>query len=260
MPPLFFVRYGQMSHVGRFAATSTDHHRGEPVLLQTHRGQQLGEVLGRSETSSTDESLSPSGHILRTASPDDLNRAQQAASKRSGYLALFDEIFSDGHWPIVLVDAEPLLDDDQERCILFYLGPHHLEDEGLRLAIRNRRGLEVLLEPVGRDLPVDEPAPGQITASASSSCGSGGCGSSSSSGGCGSCGSTTEDSGSACSTSCGAKHSSPPDGLLPPDEPSRPDAQYPGSPLNSPPKHAIIKFLKKQSLGSPLLRRYGQTE
>ncbi len=71
------------------------------------------------------------------------------------HVQLCQRVFEVGVWPLELVDVEPLL--EERRTILHYLGPHHLDTVGLLSAFRAICDLDVMFEPVGRDVP--EPTP-----------------------------------------------------------------------------------------------------
>ena len=90
-----------------------------------------------------------------------------------------ERVFRDGEWPIDVIDVEPLMDEN--RTVLLYLGPHHLDASGLFQAIRDRCGLDIVLDAVGVDASDDEAAEDEHLGCGS--CGEGGsCGSG---GGCG---------------------------------------------------------------------------
>ena len=195
MAHAYLIRYGVARSVARFAVSPDDPEglpggplgRGQMVVVRTHRGTELGEVLGEAPAAfDADAPAARVAPLLRVASPADLMQAQQAVSRRAAHFDLCRAVFSEGIWPLELIDAEPLLDAD--RTVLHYLGPHRLDAAGLVAIFRDRCGLDVVLEPVGRDgtdelmsEPEDEP----IAATADHGCGS--CGSKG--GGCGSCGS-----------------------------------------------------------------------
>lgn len=177
MGPHYVVRYSRMSHIGRFAADPAlgPLERGSVVVLRTARGTELGEVLA---PSSVPADL-PQRCILRVAGPDDHARSTQAEGDRFRRLAECERIFGDGTWPLMLVDVEPLLDDG--RTVLYYLGPHHLDDAGLRDALWLRCGIDAILEPVGRDVAevieeADPTTPGCGSCGSDGGCGVGGCG------------------------------------------------------------------------------------
>jgi hypothetical protein len=167
----YLIRYGVMGHIGRFATLpgcETSLERDQLVVIQTHRGIELGEVLvpvggmsalrenGRAESaarSSVDNS-SPSPptdrpHLLRPAGPEDLIRGQQAEELRPGRFTLCQRILQDGNWPLEVIDVEPLLDGNA--IVLHYLGPHQLDVRPLRAWFRMACDLEVVLEPFGID-------------------------------------------------------------------------------------------------------------
>ena len=197
MRRVYLIRYGVGRSVAPFAADPEDAldgsldpdllTRGQVVVVRTHRGTELGEVLGLAPASFTaDGSHAGLAPLLRIATAVDLMQAQQAATRRSTHFAACQAVFSEGIWPLELIDAEPLLEEG--RTVLHYLGPHHLDAAGLVAIFRDRCGLDIVLEPVGLDVAADdfavsgmeeEPEP------ADHGCGS--CGSKS--GGCGSCGS-----------------------------------------------------------------------
>ena len=173
----YLVRYGVSHHVGRFVAEDgASYPRGAAVVIRSARGTELGEVLAGSPM----EAPAPA---MRAAEPADLSRAREAESDRLRRLSACEAIFRDGRWPVDLIDVEALLDDG--RTVLHYLGPHRLDASGLRQVLRDRCGLDVVLEPVGRDVPEEADDPAEDN---------GGCGSCSSGGGCGTgggCGSET---------------------------------------------------------------------
>lgn len=172
----YLVRYGRMGHVGRFAADATAGplERGQPVVLRTARGTELGVVLA---PSAAVDDIAADAAILRRTTPEDLERARDAARARHERLAACERVFDDGTWPLALVDVEPLLDEG--RTVLYYLGPHRLDTAGLREALRAGCGLDAVLVPVGRDEPAEDEG------SEPDGCGS--CGADGG-GGCGSCG------------------------------------------------------------------------
>ena len=184
----YLIRYGLMGRVGRFNADpGASYGRGEAVVVRSHRGTELGEVLLEAPSGPADDAPA---RVVRPASPDDLERGRGADADRGRRFDACARVFRDGLWPIELVDVEPLLDD--RRTVLHYLGPHRLDVAGLLAAFRDACDLDVMLEPVGRDAPDgDEPEPPDEPAhacgSAGGGCGSGGCGSGSS-GGCADCG------------------------------------------------------------------------
>lgn len=182
MDPVLLIRYGVMRFVGWFQADADHYEVGDRVVIQTRRGLELGEILGI-ETA-TDVPRATAAHVLRRACMNDLARAEKAVRDRPRRLAACEAVFGEGRWPFDLLDVEPLLDDSA--TVLYYLGPHHLETEGLRQVFRDRFGFDVLFEPIGGDEPVEDEAEGAGCGSCGSSSG-GGCGSGEG-GGCGSCG------------------------------------------------------------------------
>jgi hypothetical protein len=177
----YLIRYGVMGHIGRFAALpghEASLERDQLVVIQTHRGVELGEVLvpvggmsalrenGRAESAaqSSVDNLSPTPptdrpHLLRPAGPEDLIRRQLAEELRPSRFALCQRIIQDADWPLELIDVEPLLDGNA--TVLHYLGPHQLDVRPLRAWFRMACDLEVVLEPFGVD-PESE-LPGWMT-------------------------------------------------------------------------------------------------
>ncbi|MEO6810211.1 MAG: PSP1 C-terminal domain-containing protein [Isosphaeraceae bacterium] len=179
----YLVRYGLMRHVGRFLADD-EYDQGDAVVVRTHRGTELGEVLAATDP------IPGTALILRAAGLDDLDQARLAALDQPSRFAACEQFFRKGVWPLELIDVEPLLDD--RRTVLQYLGPHRLDSAGLVQAVRESIGLDLVLEPVGLDA---EDAPWiEAELEGCGSCGSGGgCGSADKAGGGGCSGCAVKD-------------------------------------------------------------------
>jgi cell fate regulator YaaT (PSP1 superfamily) len=187
MGSVYLIRYGLARTLGRFEATSESFDRGQTVVIRTHRGTELGEVVSEAPPALAPPTSTPAP-ILRAALADDLERARAVERLRFEHFEACQAVFEGGVWPLDLIDAEPLLDD--RRTVLHYLGPHQLDASGLVAAFRDLCGLDVVLEPAGRDATEPEPSPeveeespgcGSCGSKAGGGCSSGGC---SSGGGC----------------------------------------------------------------------------
>ena len=141
----YLVRFGLMHRVGLFLADTASYGRGQEVVVRTHRGTELGEVL----LERPGAAVATTARILRPAAPDDLARARQLAEGRPGQLAACERILRGGDWPLEVLDVEPLLDGD--RTVLHYLGPHRLDVDRLGPILCDACGLHVILEPAGID-------------------------------------------------------------------------------------------------------------
>ncbi len=200
----YLIRYGLMSHVGRFSAQPVRDsrlERGQLVVLQTDRGVELGEVLIAVDTQTPDGGHAPAtdpsppgvenpGHadvvssqrVLRLASADDLSRRRRGEESRPGHFSLCQRILRDGNWPWPLIDVEPMLDG--RSTVLYYLGPHQVDTATLRARFRVECDIDVVLEPVGTDSDEHEHDDDDAaTAGIGGGCGSCDCGEG---GGCGS--------------------------------------------------------------------------
>ena len=192
MPRTYLIRYGLARAVARFAVDPDEAtlslaegplDRGIQVVVRTHRGVELGEVLGEAPVAF--EAEGPVAPLLRVASLDDLEQARAAGKRRAADFEACQAVFGEGIWPLELIDAEPLLDEG--RTVLHYLGPHRRDAAGLVAIFRDRCGLDIVLEPVGPDI-ADEEVEAEVEPAADDhSCGS--CGSGS--GGCGSAATTS---------------------------------------------------------------------
>jgi hypothetical protein len=106
-----------------------------------------------------------------------VNRAKLAETNR---VTRFDEcqrILAEADWPGELIDVEPLLDGE---TVVLHVAAFEEFDEGvLRARFRVMCDLEVVFEPIGSEMPVEEPAPKAGSCGSCSSgggCSTGGCG------------------------------------------------------------------------------------
>ncbi len=178
----YWIRFGLRREVARFAFEGEPLGRGQSVVIRTHRGTELGEVVAPAE-------FGDAAPIVRVASADDFARSIQVRREATTHFTTCQKFFSEGVWPIDILDVEPLL--DPHRTVLHYLGPHRLDASGLVAALRDLCGLDVVLEPVGLDVedegePVEEE---HDHGCGSCSSGGGGCGTGGgcSTGGCSGC-------------------------------------------------------------------------
>ena len=152
MEHAYLVRYGVMHDVSRFSSVSADFERGQSVVIRTHRGNELGQVLlriPRQSDSGDGSTPASSAVILRSAGPDDLERASRADLERPHRFTFCRHTMESLDWPVELIDVEVLLDPG--RVVLYYLGPRPLDLAGLFATFRSRCDLDVMLEPIGRD-------------------------------------------------------------------------------------------------------------
>jgi hypothetical protein len=147
---IYLVRFGAMSHIGPFRAGGSSYERDQTVIIRSSRGTELGQVLARASVFLAPPP--PTSCILRTAQAPDLERAHRARADHARRFEICERVFQDGIWPLTLIDVEPLLDEG--RTVLYYVGPHGLDASGLTGPFLDRHGLDLVLEPIGR-----EPAP-----------------------------------------------------------------------------------------------------
>ncbi|MEZ6067045.1 MAG: hypothetical protein R3B90_15400 [Planctomycetaceae bacterium] len=166
IPSHSLVRYGVIPEVARCQSESTVP-RGTAVVVETHRGLQIGTVLGPAKSQPADGDGGSAFRVLRVASADDLARS---AASRDAIDAEFDAWQArivDWNVDVQLIDLEWTL--DRAKVVLYVLndrGP-----ECTKLAIQAAAaGLGIVdVQPVSREGLVAMPDSG-------GGCGSGGCG------------------------------------------------------------------------------------
>ncbi len=176
----YLIAYGALGDFGRFRpARLLKCRRGDRVVIRTHRGVELGEVL-RDATPGHAQYLPNTtvGTLLRlTTGEDDL----VAATMRERAAQLCDEARKQTEslgLPLVVLDAEMLLDG--EHAALHFVRSTECDVRPLVSGLSTRFAVHLLVEDLTSERKSEHSC---------GSCGSGGgcgdCGS----GGCGSCGS-----------------------------------------------------------------------
>lgn len=164
-PRDYLVRYGAVPEVARcqLMAGSALPSRGDRVVVETHRGPQLGEVLGDVRS---DSDHPTAFSILRIAAAADLELASQAGQAAAVEFDAWVQRVNEWQIDLQLIDLERTLDGS--KLILYVLnerGP-----ECTKLAIQAAAsGFGIIeVQPVGPEGLVSQPS------SAGGGCGSGG--------------------------------------------------------------------------------------
>jgi hypothetical protein len=185
-----------MGQVARFTALpqwGAAFVRGQVVVIRSHRGLELGEILARDGdpeptrwcTDSSPDRLAgnetsqiPSVHepqVLRLAGPEDLASSVRARESRRSRFALCQKVIQAVDSPLSLIDVEPLLDD--QTTVIHYLGPQQLDVVTLRARFRAEFNLDVVFEAAGAEIEA-EAAEHAHQRGSQAGCGSCGCGAS----------------------------------------------------------------------------------
>ena len=149
MDHAYLIRYGLMRRVGQFLSESNTFNRGQSVVIRTHRGTELGEVLLEVPPAMSSAPAVGSALVLRLARQEDLDLAARFDDERCRQFSLCQQVFQNGVWPIELIDAGAVARRPSHGAPR-YLGPHNLDVAGLRTALRETCGLDIVLEAVGR--------------------------------------------------------------------------------------------------------------
>ena len=186
----YLLRYGVMGWVGHFSSVEPiDCQRGAQLVVQTHRGSEVAEVLlgpqkavqPLTPTESADDAPpSLAGEVLRKCSTQDLQQWEQCRqSETATVFARCQQLLTDAELPIEVVDIERLF--DERTTVLYFLGEDNNWLHPIAETLEEDWDGEIVFNPV------HEPT------SAPGGCGSGGCGS----GGCGTGGGEESDAGCA---------------------------------------------------------------
>ena len=167
----FLVRYGAVPEVARCRLEDglPRPMRGECVVVETHRGEQLGEILGDVRS----ESEHPAAFtILREATSADQAAARYAAEKSAAEFPEWTSRIAEWNIDLQVIDIERTLDGT--KLVLYVLnerGP-----ECTRLAIQAAAsGFGIIeVQPVGAEGLISQPASSGGCGSGGGGCGSGG--------------------------------------------------------------------------------------
>lgn len=157
---LFLVRYSVMGWVDHFSAElDAGHSHRDRVILQTSRGEEVGEILSPLE--SPDKNITPAGTILRELTPLDQEQLPGQGNVNTQVFGDCQQLIQERGMPTEIIDCEQLF--DQQTVVLYYLGSRLPALEILAQELNARYPWRIVFHPV------DE-------APASSGCSSGGCG------------------------------------------------------------------------------------
>lgn len=161
---VYLVRYGAIPEVARFvAAGDTSYARNASVIVQTHRGEQLGTVLERERYPSRVDEIEST--ILRSASADDLMQLRAKQEQCEAAIAVWLQRIQEWNLQLELLEIEETLDGKTVLYVLCDRGP-----ETTQLALQAAAaGLGIIeVQPVN--------AEGLVPVGQGGGCGSGGCG------------------------------------------------------------------------------------
>jgi len=117
------VRYGAIPEVARFAnPQGMTLARGDAVVVETHRGHELGTVLEELRISREPESGEPletSGDVLRPATAADRERASELRRTAAGEFGGWEQRIAEWRLDLQLIDLEWTL--DRSRLVLYVL-------------------------------------------------------------------------------------------------------------------------------------------
>lgn len=163
----YLVRYGSLGWVAVFGnVDKVECQYRDRVILQTHRGQELGEILSTPEELATqNNSDKPGGEVVRLAELDEV-KAHGPRSRELTTQLIEDcsTVLAESDIDLAIVDGEVLFDG--ESAVLYFLGDSNPDAGPLVTDIAKRHGLErIELYPF-----IDPPEP------AGGGCGKEGCG------------------------------------------------------------------------------------
>ncbi|MFN0054320.1 MAG: PSP1 C-terminal domain-containing protein [Planctomycetales bacterium] len=169
MSATLLIRYGSIPEVGRFAQhTDPPPERGSRVVVQSHRGPQLGTVLQvlnppRAASPPEDEMLDP---VLRPATDEDDRTHATLCREAQRDFELWRRRIAEWKLDLELIDLEWTL--DRQKLILYVLGGRGADTTRLALQAA-AQGLAVIeVQPVTAEGAVPMPS------AAGGGCGSGG--------------------------------------------------------------------------------------
>jgi cell fate regulator YaaT (PSP1 superfamily) len=177
MNAVILVRFGAIPEVGRFTyALDERPERGQSVVVDSHRGPELGVVLdlvrSQSDTVAPASNPEPAGadgwQVLRAATVDDLAMHDQLRQEAGSDFAEWQERIRQWGLQLELIDVEWTL--DRRKLILYVLGDRGAETTKLALQAAAEGQTVIEVQPVAADGVVAMPASG------GGGCGSGGCG------------------------------------------------------------------------------------
>src|SRR5262245_25265542 len=117
------IRYGVIPEVARFAnPQAIPAARGDAVIVETHRGPELGtvlELLRVSAEPSRTEPLEPSGDVLRMANDTDHARASELRRTATDEFTGWEQRIAEWKLDLQLIDLEWTL--DHSRLVLYVL-------------------------------------------------------------------------------------------------------------------------------------------
>jgi cell fate regulator YaaT (PSP1 superfamily) len=113
------VRFGSVPEVGKFAVTADSPQRGAAVVVETHRGLQLGEVLERLKPSPASNPADVDFRIVRLATPEDLETASRLTQMCDDAFPAWCARILQWNLNLELIDIEQTLDEQKQ--ILYVL-------------------------------------------------------------------------------------------------------------------------------------------
>lgn len=165
----YLIRYGALGWAGVFGnVDKVECRHRDQVVVQTHRGQELGEVLSTPEDLSAQSNQDkPGGEVLRQASVEEA--ADHQCRSRELTPRLIEECgtaLTESGCELVIVDGEVLFDG--ESAVLYFLGESNHDTGPLVTEVARRHGLDrIELYPF-----VDPP---RAEGCGKEGCGGGGC-------------------------------------------------------------------------------------
>lgn len=163
---VILARYGAVPQVARFACRATGLRRGDTVVIESDRGEELAMVL-ESLKATSDQTFT--GWVLRNAEAFDLERGRDFQREAEAQFGAWLQRAATWKLQLEIIDLEWTLD---RKLILYVLNDRGAETTRLAL-LTAANGLGIVhVQPVS--------AEGVVVESGGGGCGSGGCGS----GGC----------------------------------------------------------------------------
>jgi cell fate regulator YaaT (PSP1 superfamily) len=185
--PEYLVSYGSAGEFGRFRPVSAvTCARGDRVVVRSHRGVELGELLCRATPGHAHFLPNTSvGQLLRPATPEDERQAERGRERGQALFADARRLATELGLPLEVVDVEVLLDGEQ--AIVHHLPWAEFDERDLVSVLVREHGLRVRLhslrtvpEAAAEEHGCGRPDCGRTEGGGCSTCGSGG--------GCSTCG------------------------------------------------------------------------